>query len=551
MLKFKISLAKLVNNSLKKLNFKSIFQLTFYNLILATFINLPALGAERITFSFAPFGEFYLSADALEKFTNQGKIDSEFAFYAQFATPQQLVLLRSLLQQHFPINPIMVSQFTYSSIGEEIIHQLGELVQTEGNQNGFYALRSALILAATDPEGMTVLDVLHRFPSDSLKLNLNQGLTIAKTFSKRLKQQEAAVSAIKKQAATATSLAIDFSQRPDLRQPGSLSWQKITFSLDDASRSRRFTSDVYLPQVTATNKLIPLVVISHGAFSDRTTFAYLAQHLASYGFATAVLEHPGMSRQRFQQYFAGLALPPETRESINQPLDVKYLLDELERRQKSDAMLSRLDLQRVGVIGQSAGGYTALALAGATINFEHLSQACQNDRELWNLPLLVQCKTTELLPGSYSLQDKRVKAAITVNPLTSSLLGQNGLSQIQEPVMIVASGNDFIAPPDIEQIRPFTWLKTPDKYLVMMEQGTHLSTLGDVSNYNFGAISSTLIGPSPENARKYLSALSVAFMETYIADRDRYRPYLSTAYAKFISQPALNLDLLQSLAIAK
>ncbi|WP_096595190.1 alpha/beta hydrolase [Calothrix sp. NIES-2098] len=550
MLKFKLLLAKSLYGSLKILNFKSIFQVAFYNLILATLINLPALGAERITFSFAPFGEFYLSADALELFAKEGKIDSDFAFYAKFATPQQLAVLRSFLQQHFPISPVMVSQFTYSPLGEEIIRQLGKLVETEGNQNGFYALRSALILAATDPQGMTVLDVLHRFPSDSLKLNLNQGITIAKNFSKRLKQQQAAVSEIKKQAAATSAVTIDFSQKPDLRQVGPLTWQKITLSLYDASRSRQFASDIYLPHTT-TNKLIPLVVISHGAFSDRTTFAYLAQHLASYGFATAVLEHPGISRQRFQQYFAGLATPPETRESINQPLDVKYLLDELERRQKSDPRLSRLALHQVGVIGQSAGGYTALALAGATINFEQLNKACQNNRELWNFPLLVQCKTTELLPGSYSLQDKRIKAAIAVNPLTSSLLGQSGLSQIQEPVMMVASGNDFIAPADTEQIRPFTWLSTPDKYLVMMEQGTHLSTLGDIGNYNFGAISSTLMGPSSENARKYLSALSVAFMETYIANNDEYRPYLSTAYAKFLSQPPLNLDILQSLAIAK
>ncbi len=550
MWKFKIFLAKSLHSSLKILNLKSICQVTFYNLILAILINLPTLGAERITFSFAPFGEFYLSADALEVFAKQGKIDSEFAFYAKFANPQQLALLRSLLQQHFQISPVMISQFTYSPLGEEIIRQLGELVETEGNQNGFYALRSALILAATNPEGMTVLDVLHRFPSQSLKLNLNQGLTLAKNFSNRLKQQEAAISGIKKQAATATAVTVGFSQRPDLRQLGPLNWQKITLSLNDASRSRQFVSDIYLPQA-ATNKLIPLVVISHGAFSDRTTFAYLAQHLASYGFATAVLEHPGISRQRFQQYFAGLAPPPETRESINQPLDVKYLLDELERRQKSDPMLSQLALQRVGVIGQSAGGYTALALAGATINFEQLSQACQNSHEIWNLPLLVQCKATELLPGTYSLQDKRIKAVIAVNPLISSLLGQSGLSQIQAPVMIIAGGNDFIAPADTEQIRPFTWLKTADKYLVMMEQGTHLSTLGDVSNYNFGTISSALIGPSPENARTYLSALSVAFMQTYIANQAEYRPYLSTAYAKFISQPSLNLDIIQSLAIAK
>jgi len=40
-------------------------------------------------------------------------------------------------------------------------------------------------------------------------------------------------------------------------------------------------------------------------------------------------------------------------EFINRPLDVKYLLDELERRDKSDPF--QLNLQQVGVIGQSLG----------------------------------------------------------------------------------------------------------------------------------------------------------------------------------------------------
>jgi len=66
----------------------------------------------------------------------------------------------------------------------------------------------------------------------------------------------------------------------------------------------------------------------------------------------------------------------QNRTNINRPLDVKYLLDELERRDKSDLSF-QLNLQQVGVIGQSLGA-TALALAGATFNFKQLQNDCED-----------------------------------------------------------------------------------------------------------------------------------------------------------------------------
>ncbi|MEM9927706.1 MAG: hypothetical protein AAF915_28945, partial [Cyanobacteria bacterium P01_D01_bin.50] len=47
-------------------------------------------------------------------------------------------------------------------------------------------------------------------------------------------------------------------------------------------------------------------------------------------------------------------------------------LDELERRAKSEPELQSLNLQAVGVLGQSLGGYTVLAAAGAQLSREKL-----------------------------------------------------------------------------------------------------------------------------------------------------------------------------------
>lgn len=509
---------------------------------------IPAFGAERITFYYPPFGQFSLSIDSLEVFAKSGKITREFRVYAKRINPEQLAKLRYLLSGRLPVTPTLVSQFTYSPVGEKVLQRLGSVLQTDARLNGFYALRSSLILSAADPQqGLTILNALRRFPSHNIRLDLSRSRQFTKELSELLIERGAVVAAITQLTAAeaATAPEVDFSKQQDLRLPGPFSWQQQTLNLNDRSRNRLLTVDLYLPYQGANRHSAPVIVISHGAAEDRTSFIYLAKHLASYGFAVAAIEHPGNDSKRFGQYFAGLAGSPEPIELLNQPLEVKYVLDELQQLEKS-SLRGRLDLQQVGVIGHSLGGYTALALAGATINSQ-LGRDCRNNQSL-NISILVQCRAAELPPITSSLQDERVKAVIAVNPVTSTLLGQSGLSKIKVPLMIVAGSADVVTPAVPEQVRPFTWLTSPNKYLTLIENATHFSTVGELApDHSVLPVPPALIGPNPAIARLYLSALSVAFFETYIANQPKYRSYLSASYAKFITQEPLNLNLVQSL----
>ena len=488
-------------------------------------------------------------------FAKQSKIDDEFAFYASRATPHQLAQLHNLLTSRFDLTPTLVSQFTYSSTGETVVRRLGEILLTDSRKNGFYALRAALILSAAEPDGFTVLNVLRRFPAHSIRFDLHLGLEIVSNLSELQKRRDTLVAAIQQEASVeSTQNRFFFSKKPDLLQTGSFHWHKQTLNLIDRSRSRRFLVDLYLPQLrkpSITQKSAPVVVISHGLAEDRNTFAYLAQHLASYGFAVAVIEHPGIDKQRFQQYFAGIANSPEPMELINQPLDVTFLLDELQRRSQFDPMVQgRLNLHSVGVIGHSLGGYTALVLAGAKINQEQLRSDCNPNKSL-NMSLLVQCELPELSTANYSLQDHRIQAVLAINPLTSSIFGQSGLSKIQVPSMLIAATDDVVTPASSEQIRPFTWLTTNKKYLVLIEKATHFSLSSTDSETGVLPIPTSMIGPDPAIARSYLNALSVAFFQTHIANRPEYRQYLNASYAKFLSQDPLLLSFVKSLTITR
>ncbi|HIK05141.1 MAG TPA: alpha/beta hydrolase [Trichormus sp. M33_DOE_039] len=523
--------------------------------LLSTFLTaIPGVAAERISFFYPPFGEFSLPVNSLETFAKEGKIDKNLQFYAQRATPEQLAQLRELLQIRFNVTPTLVSQVTYSPVGEQVLQRMGELLLTDSGKNGFYALRAALILSAASPEGLSLTNFLRKFPSNDVRLNFTEAVKIVDDLSQLLKTRDRVVAALQKESLTQSfNSQIDFSNLPDLRKPGKWSWEIRQFNLIDATRDRRLPLDLYLPKVTTENKTqppFPLIVISHGVASDRYTFAYLAKHLASYGFAVAVIEHPGSNAQRFQQYFAGLAAPPAPKEFIDRPLDIKFLLDELQRMEQADPKLKgKLNFEQIGAIGQSFGGYTILALAGAQINFENLNQSCLPDNSNLNLSLILQCQANELPVESYNLQDNRIKAIIAINPINSAVFGDRGINQVQLPAMFIAGSQDIFAPPVPEQIRPFTELPNSNKYLFLIENATHFTFIGESpQESNVLPVPNGLLGPDRNVAYSYLNALSVAFLEANLLNRSEYRSYLQPAYAQYISQSPLNVSLLQNLS---
>ncbi|MEH1847853.1 MAG: alpha/beta hydrolase [Nostoc sp.] len=132
----------------------------------------PALGAEQISIFYGPL-QFSLSVSALETYVKTGKINNELAFYTKSFKPQDLVVFRQALLYREDVSPFVISQFLYSSNGEMGLRKIGELIQTESGQNGFYAIRAALILAAADPEGLTLLNVMRYYPSNSIRINIS------------------------------------------------------------------------------------------------------------------------------------------------------------------------------------------------------------------------------------------------------------------------------------------------------------------------------------------------------------------------------------------
>ncbi|WP_375514959.1 alpha/beta hydrolase [uncultured Nostoc sp.] len=524
------------------------------SMVLPTFgISNSVLAAERIYASYSAL-ELSISVTTLENYAKTGIINEDLAAYQQYLPLQQLQELRQILLNRVKVSPVVVSQLLYTPQGELLLHRLAQIIKTSHPEPGFGALRSALILASGESEGLTLLNVLRKYPTSSIRLDVAQTLEIGTELEKLVNQTHRAIAAVSQESKIEadTIKQPNLSQLPDLQVPGKFKSQKYTLKFFDLTRNRLLLTDVYIPNV---QNAAPVIVISHGLGLDSSNFQYLATHLASYGFAVVVPNHPGSDAKQLHSLLNGHANEiAEPGEFQDRPMDITYILNQLEKGNQSDSRFKgRLNLQQVGVFGQSLGGYTALALAGAKINFEQLKLDCQPAtlQNTWNMSLMLQCRALELSISKsgkdYNLRDERVKAAIAVNPITSSIFGKAGLSQIKTPVMIVSSSDDTVAPALSEQILPFSWLANSQKYLVMLEGGTHFSTIGNANPANQQvALPADMIGDASQ-ARRYMNVLSLPFFQTYVVGRPQYTPYLNAAYTQSISSKSLGLSLVKSL----
>lgn len=511
-----------------------------------------APAAERIQITFGPL-QRSIPVSALEAYVRDGTINADLAPYAHYIPEEQRQPLRQLLQTRVNLSPVVISQFFYTPQGETLLRRLGDVIRTESNLSGFHAIRSALILAAASPQGLTPLTALEQFPLPTVRIDLERVLKIVGELEDTVTQTQTAIASIEKIGAleAAYQQVPPSGRLPDVRQRGNFRFDRISLTLADRQRDRRFSADLYLPRINprSTDPAPPLVVISHGLGSNRSSFQYLANQLASYGFAVAVPEHPGSNTAQLQALLAGQTREvAEPQEFIDRPLDIRFMLDELTRMAQNDPQLRRrVNPNQVGVIGQSLGAYTALALAGAPINRERLTQDCVQEDSL-NLSLLLQCRAVELPTELPELGDRRIKAILPINPLGSLLFGSESYAALTVPILMVAGGADTVTPVLAEQLRPFSWLSTPNRYLLLMTNGTHFSSI-DVPAHEKVAVDlpPELVGPDPEIAHRYLNAMAIAFFQVYLSNQSRFRPLLSAAYVEALSQPAMPLSLVRSL----
>lgn len=520
----------------------------------ALLVGPPAQAAEEIFFRYGLL-ERSIRTSSLEALAADGTVSEDLAFYFNLAKLNDIQQeeLRQNLDRPLAIDGVLLSRFLYTSLGEDLLDQVGAILQTRSGNNGKLSLRAALIQAATSPEGLSALNVVRSLPTD-MQIDVNNALAVARAVEEVIQATTDAVAqlAILTAEQERQSTPLDYATLGDLTAPGPNRVQIQRFDLTDTQRDgqgpasgghRQLYVDVVRPRQWRGQA--PVMVFSHGLSASPESRRRWATHLASHGIVVVLPQHPGSDTQQVASFQAGLRRDVfEVQEFIDRPLDITFVLDELERLNPTE-FEGRLHLAQVGVGGHSLGGYTALAVAGAEIDFAHLQQACNSgtDRSAkrrfihLNISLLLQCQALDLPQQPYPFRDPRVTSVLLVNPVNSSIFGPEGLAAVQVPVMVIAGSYDPATPAVFEQFRTFPWYTTDSRSLALIEGQAHV----DFSALDAGLshLLTTLPGltlAEPDVIDRYMNAIGLAFVGRYVARRPDYGLYLRSGYATYLSQ---------------
>ena len=208
----------------------------------------------------------------------------------------------------------------------------------------------------------------------------------------------------------------------------------------------RFASRVAHDAPPAVCPRVPLVLFSHGWGGCGTQSIFVTEALARHGYVVAAPDHAdaactiGSDALRLENLRLDVSfLDPagwNERSHVGRLHDLRAAIE----RVSTDAELARVaDTTRIGAVGHSLGGYTALAMAGGWPS--------------WKTPA--------------------VKAVLALSPYALPFIARGALARLQVPVMYQGAALDLGLTTSLDGPRGAYALTAPPKFFVMLSGGTH------------------------------------------------------------------------------
>lgn len=194
------------------------------------------------------------------------------------------------------------------------------------------------------------------------------------------------------------------------------------------------------PEAPVAGRDLPLVVISHGNGGGPGSHADLALALADAGYVVAAPMHTGdnyadQSAAGSVNLFSGRAR--QLRATVD------YMLKDWPGH-------DRIDPERIGAFGFSAGGFTVLTAVGAQPDLRIVAKHCAASPE-FACDVLRHAKSPLLdanapTVGDAFLRDARINAAVIAAPGLGFAMGPNGVANVRVPVQLWSGDKDVNVP---------------------------------------------------------------------------------------------------------
>ncbi|MFH6955196.1 alpha/beta hydrolase family protein [Pseudoalteromonas sp. XMcav1-K] len=190
-----------------------------------------------------------------------------------------------------------------------------------------------------------------------------------------------------------------------------------------------------------------IALISHGAFGSPIEMNWLGYALASQGWLVAGVAHYGES----WVYGKETIDPSVLARFWQRPQEVSFALEQLTNKGLFNL---NIDTNNVLMLGHSAGGFTALALAGAKLEAGKSERYCalataKNDKSCaynkQKTTPYTNDKISKISEVQSHMLDKRIKAVISLDPALGHAVNESSLMDVTVPTLVIGSvENDFL-----------------------------------------------------------------------------------------------------------
>ncbi len=514
----------------------------FSPILLSLFFGIsPSLAAENVVLK-AGLLQHKIPVEDLQKLAETEEISPSLKPYNFLLTSE----VKQLLSQSFNIDSLIAEQFLNdllkSDDGKKLLKEISQALPNSNTSD----LKEALQLFLKQTNHLSIINFLRVYPQETVTIDVSKIAILGLKMNGSFLHSRLISSQLDKgfKDLSETEISPNF----DPTEAGEYRVSIETSVLYDRSRDRYISLDIY----TARKTQGPLIIMSHGFASDRRFLRYLAKHLASHGLTVVSVEHPGSDINALIKTATGIKLSQilPSAEFIDRPQDISFVLNQLTLVNKNNrSFKGKFNTKKVSIIGHSFGGYTALALGGASLDLKRLRRFCQDNSPLERAPAdWLQCAAGELPYPQRTFKDNRIKQIIVFNPIIGELFGDN-LSQIKVPTLMLSASDDGITPTIAHQLKPFKQL-SGEKYMIMAMGGTHMS-ISDMNSMNSVMGQSTLVkevmGINAEPVRQVVRGVSLAFIQQLTPKKSQYEMFLTPTYIESLSQENLHFRMGQEL----
>lgn len=127
------------------------------------------LAAEKIVFKYGPLQESLAVAD-LADFAETGNPSSGLAFFI-VAAGQKPEEVRKTLTQEVKVDPVIADRVLNSPLGDVVLDKVGESIHTPAKTNDRQAIRSALVLSASNDGKISLLETIQKYPTQEVQVD--------------------------------------------------------------------------------------------------------------------------------------------------------------------------------------------------------------------------------------------------------------------------------------------------------------------------------------------------------------------------------------------